>query len=874
MTASISQLPTSGYSAAGGVPSLPPSSAKVRTLENGLTIIVEEERSAPVASVQVWVNTGSIHEGKWLGAGLSHILEHMLFKGTETRKSGDIARAIQDQGGYINAYTSFDRTVYWIDVPSSGALEAVDILADAMLNSTLPGEEYAKEQEVIRREFAMGKDDPDRNAIHLLLRTMYPGSPRGIPVIGHLDVYNRLTRDDVMEYYKRRYVPNNMTLIVAGDVNADEIFARAGKLFSGVPRGVLEPVYVPREDPQLGRRDAHEEFPTELSRLYFAWRVPGLDNPDAPAIELLGSILGSGRSSILNRELREKQMLAHGIGAGVYNMPEESAFFISAVADPDKRAALEEGVLARVADVQKNGVPEEALEKARRSMLSDLLGSLTTARGRASGAGNDWFLTRNLDFGRQFLEALGKVTSDDIRRVAQKYLIPDRLTVASLNPKGSLDSNKEDAAAAGKGDLQKFTLPNGLRVIVREDPLLPLVSASMAFQGGLLRETPERNGITNLLSRTIIKGTKSRDSEQISETIEALGGGIDSEAGSNSFTVSVDVMRPDLRQGMEILADVVRNPVFPEREIELERASQIASIKAEEDQITAVARNILRDRLFGSHPYAMPNLGTMESVKNISREDLLALHKELAVAKNGVLAVFGDVKAEEVVELAKKYFGDMAAGAPAIQNPPSGEPVKEPVIATAERDKQQAVVMIGYRGATVDSPDRLQLELLSAASNDIGSRFFDRIRERMGLAYFVGSMQTAGFSPGMFVFYLGTDPAKVEKVTKEFEDEIAGMAAEGLTPEELERAKKKLIGGEAIRNQSNAAFARAAALDELTGVGYDYSKHRAEQINAVTLDQIRDTARKYFRDANAVRVTVLPPTAAAAAEAPQPSPQG
>jgi zinc protease len=856
-THSISQA----YSKSGELPKLPPSKAKVRTLENGLTVIVEEERSAPVASVQVWVGTGSIHEGKWLGAGLSHILEHMLFKGTKTRKAGDIARAVQDQGGYINAYTSFDRTVYWIDVPASGAGEAVDILADAMLNSTLPEDEYIKEQEVIRREFAMGKDDPDRNAIQLLLRTMYPASPRGLPIIGYLELYNRLTRDDVMEYYKRRYVPNNMTLIVAGDVIAEEIFARAEKAFGGAERGVLEPVFVPREEPQLGRREAHEEFPTELTRMHLAWRVPGLDNPDAPAIELLAMILGTGRSSILNRELREKRMLAHGIGAGVYNMPEESAFFISAVADAEKRDALEKGILEQIAAIQKDGVPPEALEKARRALLSDLLGGLSTARGRASSAGSDWFLTRNLNFGRQFLEAVGKVDKEDIRRAAQKYLVPDRLTVTSLNPVGSLVKPPESTANSEKGAVQKFTLSNGLTLLVREDPLLPLVSATIAFRGGLLVEKPENNGITNLLARTILKGTKTQTADQISERIESLGGSIDAEAGNNSIMVSIDAMRPDLESGLEILADVVQNPIFPEREIELERNTQIASIKAEEDQITSVARNLLRQRLFGNHPYSMRNLGTAESIGRLTRKDLMEFHKTLVTAGNGVLAVFGDVKAEEVVKLAERFFGNLPAGGTPIDEVPVSEPLKENIVATAERDKKQAVLMIGYRGVAADSPDRIPLEIISAASNDIGSRFFDRIREQMGLAYFVGAHQMIGLAPGMFVFYLGTDPAKLDKVAAAFEEEIAKLANDGLTPEELERAKKKLIGAEAIQNQSNVAYAKTAAVDELSGTGYDYSRRRPELVNAVTLEQVRDVARKYFRDAKSVRITVLPPAA-------------
>src|SRR5438034_2827628 len=201
----------------------PPSTAQKWILPNALTIIVQEDRSAPVASVQAWCATGSIYEGQHLGAGLSHILEHMLFKGTKTRSTNEIAQKIQDVGGYINAYTSFDRTVFWIDVPKNGVTTALDILGDAMMNSTLPPEEYQKEQEVIRREFAMGMDDPDRMAGLLLFATAYQQHPYRFPVIGDLEIYNQLTQEQVMQYYTTRYVPNNLTSGVLGDVDAETV---------------------------------------------------------------------------------------------------------------------------------------------------------------------------------------------------------------------------------------------------------------------------------------------------------------------------------------------------------------------------------------------------------------------------------------------------------------------------------------------------------------------------------------------------------------------------------------------------------------------------------------------------------------------------
>lgn len=849
---------------APAVPALPESNARVFTLDNGLTLIVEEDRSAPVASVQAWCGTGSIHEGAWMGAGLSHILEHMLFKGTEKRTVGDISRQVQDRGGYINAYTSFDRTVYWIDVPADGASEAVEILADAMMNSTLPEEEYTKEQEVIRREFAMGFDDPNRQSSLQTLRTVFSQSPFRHPVIGYLDIYNKLTRDDVMAYYKARYVPNNLTFVVVGDVDAQKIRKQLETFFEKYPRRAIEPVFVASEPEQIGRREAHEEFPTELTRLALTWRVPGLTNPDTPALELLGDVLGSGRSSLLVQKLREQLRLVHSVDAGMFSLQTDGVWGIDALCDPDKRGQVENEALALLEKVKKDGVSQADLDKARRSMLSGQISSLATMRGKASDLGSSWLLTRNPNFSRDYLDAINRVTTADLQRVARQYLRDDCLNVTSLNPPGTLDRTTKESAAAEKSEVKKFELSNGLRLLVREDARLPLVSIYATFRGGLLAEKPETNGVTKLLSRTMLKGTQTRSAAQIAEQLEGVGGRIASDSGYNSFSVVAEVMKPDLALGLDVVADVLQHPTFPEAEVELEKQAQIAGIKAENEQITAVARNAAREKLFGTHPYALRNLGRIESVSRLTAKDLQAMHDQYVVAKNGVIAVFGDVKAEEVRKLVEKEFAKLPSGELALTAPPQPEPLKEAVAVVEERDKQQAIVMFGYPGVDVLSPDLPAFELLDEASNDLGSRFFNRIREQLGLAYFVGAGKFAGLAPGSFVFYLGTDPKKVGEVTREFQDEINKLAKEGLTEEELARAKKKLLGGEAIRNQSNGTFASVVAIDELVGLGYDHSQKRRERIEAVTLDDTRRVAGKYFNVPGRVQVTVRPPEQPAA----------
>lgn len=837
----------------------PPNTAQKRTLRNGLTIIVQEDRSAPVASVQAWCGTGSIDEDEHLGAGLSHILEHMLFKGTTTRPANAIAQQVQDVGGYINAYTSFDRTVYWIDVPKAGTSVAIDILADAMMNSTLPLAEYAKEQEVIRREFAMGEDDPDRVSGQLLFATAYQRHPYRLPVIGQIGIYNQLTQEQVMRYYKARYVPNNFTFVIVGDVDADAVVAQLTNTFEPYPEMSLKPVYIPDEPAQLGRREVHQEFATELTRLSLAWHIPEITHPDVPALDLLSTILGDGRSSRLYRRIREEAGLAFGVSAFSYTPGDPGIFGIDATTEPANREATQQLVLKILDEIKEEGVTAKELAKAKKVSLSHHLGSLTTMRGQASDLGSNWFLTRDLDFTRNYLAAVQRVSVDDIRRVTAQYLTEQNLTIVSLNPKGTFANKTAAAKPIVPGEVQKIELSNGLRLLVREDPRLPLVSMTAVFRGGLLAETSATNGITRLMAKTLLKGTKTRTAEQIADEIEAVGGSIGSDAGNNSFSISIEVTQPDVRLGADLLSDVLLNATMPESALNREREVQLASIKDDEEQLTTVARNLLRETLFQQHPYALRSNGSEAALTKLTAKELLEFRDKYVVAKNGVISIFGHVKAADVKQLFEDSLGRLRPGELALQTAAKPAPFTKTVSVETVKEKAQGVLMVGFRGTDLHSSDRYALELIDEASSDLGSRFFVRIREQMGLAYYVGSSQMQGLVPGLFLFYLGTDPEKLVAVKAALLEEVEKLAAAGLTDDELNRAKKKLIGQQQISNQSNDTFGYMSALDELYGVGFDHYKSLEREVNAVSAEEVRRVAAKYFNNQPYVIATVRPP---------------
>ena len=393
------------------------------TLANGLTVIMREDHSSPVVSLQAWCQTGSIHEGEFLGAGLSHILEHMLFKGTEQRHSDDIARDVSAMGGQINAYTSFDRTVYYIDCPAESSDGCLEVLMDVVGRATIPGEEFAREQEVIRREFSMGRDDPERVASQEMFATCFQVHPYGVPVIGYLENFNEVDRSNVVSYYQERYAPNNMFLVIVGDFDAGVLSEKITSFFGDFPRRSVAPVFVPEEPEQLGRRDTFVEFSTPISKLWLAWKIPGITHPDMAALDVLAVIIGEGRSSRLYRAVREDLGAVYRIDAFSYTPASAGLFAIGANLDAEKRTEAEKGIIDQVNKLKDDGVSADEIEKARHMALVAQLDSLITMEDQASDLGSNWTVARSLSFTREYLRRVSEVDETTVVEVARRYLV-------------------------------------------------------------------------------------------------------------------------------------------------------------------------------------------------------------------------------------------------------------------------------------------------------------------------------------------------------------------------------------------------------------------------------------------------------------------
>ncbi len=800
-----------------------------------------------MVSTQAWCRTGSIDEGKWLGAGLSHVLEHMLFKGTTTRPGSRIDQEVQEVGGCMNAYTSFDRTVYHIDVPNTGAKVAVDILCDIMQHASLPADELVKELDVIRREMDMNQDDPGRRAGRRLFETAFTRSSYRLTVIGYPDIFNDLQADDIRAYYRERYAPNNIFFVVVGDINPDEVVEQIRKAFSGSKSRPMPPSILPQEPRQTAAREMIEESPIELGHFHLSWHIPDIRHPDMPALDILSALLGSGRSSRLFREVREKKGLVTSVDAWTYNPGELGLFGMSAAADGAMFVEARDAMLAEVDRIQNEPIPPEEVAKVVKQFIAGTLASRKTMQGQAQTLGGNWMAANDLNFSERYLAAAKRMTPADIQRVARKYLTPENRTLYALLPTGAAPKTTLSAEAFGDKGIEKINLPNGLCLLLKSDHRLPFVELRAVFRGGVLAESEAQNGLTQLMSKMLLQGTLTRSAEQIAREIESIGGNIDSFGGFNSFGASAEVLSADFQTGLDILADVILHPAFLTDAFEGEQRIQLETIRAQRDHLLQSCGRAMRRALFGPIGYGLDPSGNESSVQAIQTTDLAAFHSKLAVPNNCVLAIFGDIDAAAARAAVEKAFGGWQPGARPPSAPPEPEVLDRILRVKETRDKKQAVILMSFPGTSMDAPDHYALDLLQEACSDLGSRLFMRIRDKLGLAYYVGAQNFMGLAPGYFAFYAGTAPDKLALVEQELLKETELLCAEGLTEEELKRAKAKLVGQKKIARQDLGNLAMTSALDELYGLGYNRIDIEDKEYEAVTLAQIQSTARKYLK---------------------------
>ena len=767
-------------------------------------------------------------------------------------RSNTLAEAVQAAGGHWNAYTSFERTVYYIDGPADSLPVFLKCLSGLVFFPLLPESEFEMEKDVIRREIDMGLDDPDHAATRLMFSTAFQTDPRRHPVIGHRHRFDTITYSDLIGYHRSRYTPDRAFAVISGDFDPAEAHKLVTDLTKDCLPGCGRELVVATDPPQLGPRRARETFAIPVSRISLAWKAPALDHPAAPAYDVLAVMLGRGRASRLYQTLREQRELALEISAFSWTGPgREGIFGISADAEPDKRDALTDAILLEIANLQTAALDDD-LAKAKRQIAASQFRSLTTASGRATDLASNWHEARDLDFTRSHVAAIESVTADDVRRAAL-CLTDSRLSLTILDPIDATPPARIGKKRILREDIAVHTLSNGLTIALIPDHRIPLVHLQAAVRAGLPSETPEINGISQLLASTLPKGTATRSSLEIASTLESLGASVSANTGNNALLVQAGGLALDIATIASVFCEILTSPGFPTDAISREKASQLAALEeAMQDPLHSAFR-ALRDTAFCSAGYGLDPLGTRASLNALQHAALAAHHARHFNASNITLAVAGDFDPSATVNLLEKNLANLPQGAP--------WPVPSGVSGGGERivhlPKKQAVLAVGFPGATISSPERYALAMIQEYSSDMAGPLFGHIREELGLAYQIGATQFLGYDAGLFTFYLATSPDQAEQARKELLLEIEKIATNGIPDDAFDRVRSTVLSSLAIQQQSPSNTARQVALDMLFGHPADDYRRHAAIYQAIDPGQVRATAAHFFSAAPII-ATVLP----------------
>ncbi len=856
-------------------------------LQNGLEVILEENHAAPVIAMSAWVRVGSADEPDRL-AGIAHVFEHMLFKGTKKRGVGQIAREVEGAGGEINAWTGHDETVYHLVLASAFFGTGLDVLSDALQNSTFDPGELERERKVVLEEIKQGLDDPDRVAAQALFSAAFDQHPYGRPVIGSPATVSTMSRDDLLRFFADHYVASNTTIVIVGDFSAAAARAAIEAAFGRMPQGLPMPAR-PVQPPQQGLRVVATARDVKELQLHFGFHVPAINHEDVPALDLLAVVLGQGESSRLHVEVVRNRALVTGASAYNFLARDPGLLMVSAHRPAGRVEDAARAILDEVFRLTHEDPSPEEFAKARTILESDRIYERETVQGYAHKLGFFAAIARDADHETRYLERLARLSPADLRRTAASVLRAENMTVVAQVPQGpaakagaadkaaeqlrAVVAAAQERAMARLGrqvissDVAEIVVQrrfrSGLRLIVQRDPQVAVVAVRATWLGGLRLEDARSNGVSNLIAGLLTRGTKGRSAEQIAAMVEGMAGSLSGYSGKNSLGVHAQFLSRFWEQGLDLVIDSLRNATFSESELEKERRIVIDEIRAEEDDLGQMAFKLFHETLWQKHPYRLNPLGSAASVAGLTRRKILSHFREHYDVGNLVLAVVGDVDPQRVVARVEALLGQVDPArmqAPVVALEP---PLAQPLVASRTMPREQAHVVLGFPGTTLDDPDRFALEILSQVLAGQGGRLFVEIREKRALAYRVSAFSMEGIDPGYFAVYVASTPAHLDEAVAAIRDELKRVVESGVTDDELERAKRYLIGTSAIALQRKGSIATSMAFHEAYGQGWDYLRKYPALMQGVTAADVLRVARKVL-DSKREVTAILKPAAAGA----------
>jgi zinc protease len=839
-------------------------------LPNGLTVLVQRDDSAPVASVITHVKAGFFDEpDHW--QGISHVLEHMFFKGTSRRGPGDIARETKAAGGYLNAGTGYDHTSYYVVLPASGLAEAIDIQSDALRNSVIEGDELARELQVIIQEAKRKLDSPSAVANETLHELMYDRHRIRRWRIGHEETLAGFTRDDVLGYYRSRYVPERTIVSIVGAVNEDYVFDLVRESYGDwAPRQAqLDPA--PEEPPHTGVRARTLRGDVTHTQVALGWQAVGPLHPDAPALDLAAAVLGTGRGAWLYRALREMG-LATSVSAHYYAPTELGVFGVSGECEANRTEEVLRGVAAELAHLASSGPSDEDLERARTLLLTRWARRLEPMDGRGSALAEAEAL-KHVTYLDEEYAALAAVTRSAVREVVNRYIRTDSVSGLVYHPAETgpmLDAGSLTAAFHPNGTSRNFapSLPAftagvklgevkgsktagvhhvalpGADLLVRRKTGVPTVTLGLYVPRSAL-EDPARAGIGSLALRTAVRGAGEFDARGLAFAFERLGGSLGVSPTADRLGMTTTVLSERLTDAAQLLRLVLEEPnlaegdVLRERHLMIEEALQVA------DDMFRYPFLLAFRSAFSDSGYGLPVAGLPETLEAIAPEDVRDFFRH-GLNSRAVIVAVGDIDPEQALAQLAGVFGDISSRAAPERRQVQSWASRPGPPRVIQREKAQTAFAMAFPGPRRNEADRHAAEVWAAVASGLGGRLFESLRSRRSLAYTVMASSWQRGGAGALLTYIATAPEREEEARAEMLVELEQFRHELVTPIELAQAVSYLAGQAEVARQNSSAVAGEIVEAWLAGDGLSEIEDPGRRYRQVKAEAVQEVAAKYL----------------------------
>lgn len=882
-------------------------SPELLSLSNGIPVILQNNDS-PVASIYWWNQVGSADENP-KEAGFAHFLEHMHFKDTDAKtsgkaSSGELARAIESFGGDVNAYTSFDQTVYHVTCAAHHWEKILKVFGAMAKPQRFLKEDFTREREVILEELKKNEDSPGRMLFQSLFTATFAKHPYGRPVIGFTKTLKAAKVGELEAFYRRMYVAGNMGLILVGpydDARKKSIMKTLESLFGSKVLKKKAPVHSVRtKETEMRPKALFEKIPFDVTTptLAFSFRVPDLKHEDMPALDLLGGILGMGEMCRLYQALFYGKSIVNDVGGGLYVPRDPGMIYFNAdVETVEKLPEVFSAMLDELVRVQTAPPTPEEIARIVTNTESERYYALQSADGIASRIGFLRFQLGDLEHDDRYLEDLRRVTPEEIQTVAARYfdlsrmaftvMVPEKNKDFDLKPMFEIAQTKLGKPATPKaaksailrhGDKSKLgdpmrivpemiTLPSGVRVLYRERPTSHVMSVQAAVLGGLRLEVadPVKSadldlGTSNLLSSVWAKGTTRRSATEITTLIEGAAANLDGFSGRNTIGLSSTGLARDWKRLSSLFSEVLMTPSFPKEELDLSRKVVEDSIRSIEDHSSALCSKLFHETLFEHHPYGKYASGTLESVASIDSERLKAFHRKWLRPDRLVLSVVGNVKRKDLdvwlEDLEKSLSvlnGAAGKGLESIGDEPA---LNGPRWVARSMGREQVHIITGGLGLRFADPERYAMRIATNVLGGQSGRLFIELREKRSMAYSVAPISMEGIERGYIGTYIGCSPSKKDEAIAGIKKVMEDLAAKGPTENEMRRAKEYYLGRRAMDLQGDSALSGYYALEAVYDLPIRTEAEILKSIEAVTAKQVKDFVEKYFVENNAVTAVV------------------